>query len=98
MAKPERLRFTILDDLILLREVSEQNPYEESDRWRSVAEQVVNATQKNFSLRCVKEHVDHLLKIWAREGRAHLRKYVYTFYFILINYMIHISNIQFRVY
>jgi len=74
MAKPERLRFTILDDLILLREVSRQNPYEESDRWKSVAERVVNATQKNFSLRCVKEHVDHLLKIWAREGRTHLRK------------------------
>lgn len=74
MAKPERLRFTILDDLILLREVSGQNPYEESDRWKTVAERVVKATQKNFSLRCVKEHVDHLLKIWAREGRAHLRK------------------------
>ncbi|XP_011632549.1 uncharacterized protein LOC105424156 [Pogonomyrmex barbatus] len=74
MAKPERLRFTILDDLILLREVSKQNPYEESDRWKTVAERVVTATQKNFSLRCVKEHVDHLLKIWAREGRAHLRK------------------------
>ncbi|EGI70205.1 PREDICTED: stress response protein NST1-like [Acromyrmex echinatior] len=74
MAKPERLRFTILDDLILLREVSRQNPYEESDRWKTVAERVVNATQKNFSLRCVKEHVDHLLKIWTREGRAHLKK------------------------
>ncbi|XP_012231480.1 putative uncharacterized protein DDB_G0271982 [Linepithema humile] len=74
MAKPERLRFTILDDLILLREVSGQNPYEESDRWKIVAERVANATQKNFSLRCVKEHVDHLLKIWTREGRAHLRK------------------------
>ncbi|XP_032681627.1 uncharacterized protein LOC116849023 [Odontomachus brunneus] len=74
MAKPERLRFTILDDLILLREVSGQNPYEESDRWKIVAERVVKATQKNFSLRCVKEHVDHLLKIWAKEGRTHLRK------------------------
>lgn len=74
MAKPERLRFTILDDLILLREVSGQNPYEESDRWKTVAERVVRETQKNFSLRCVKEHVDHLLKIWAREGRTHLRK------------------------
>ncbi|XP_020282521.1 chromatin assembly factor 1 subunit A-like [Pseudomyrmex gracilis] len=74
MAKPERLRFTILDDLILLREVSEQNPYEESERWKTVTERVVNATQKNFSLRCVKDHVDHLLKIWTREGRAHLRK------------------------
>ncbi|XP_018305520.1 myotubularin-related protein DDB_G0290005-like [Mycetomoellerius zeteki] len=74
MAKPERLRFTILDDLILLREVSRQNPYEEGDRWKTVAERVVNATQKNFSLRCVKEHVDHLLKIWTREGRAHLKK------------------------
>ncbi|KYN04997.1 hypothetical protein ALC62_04111 [Cyphomyrmex costatus] len=74
MAKPERLRFTILDDLILLREVSRQNPYEEGDRWKTVAERVVNATQKNFSLRCVKEHVDHLLKIWAREGRAYLKK------------------------
>ncbi|EFN61609.1 hypothetical protein EAG_05913 [Camponotus floridanus] len=74
MAKPERLRFTILEDLILLREVLRQNPYEESDRWKAVAEYVVNATQKNFSLRCIKEHVDHLLKIWAREGHAHLRK------------------------
>ena len=85
MAKPERLRFTILDDLILLREVSRQNPYEESDRWKTVAERVVNATQKNFSLRCVKEHVDHLLKIWTREGRAHLKKWVSTCRFILIN-------------
>ncbi|CAL1684671.1 unnamed protein product [Lasius platythorax] len=73
MAK-ERLRFTILEDLILLREVLQQNPYQESDRWKAVAEHVVNATQKNFSLRCVKEHVDHLLKIWAREGHAHFRK------------------------
>ncbi|XP_029162451.1 uncharacterized protein LOC114939348 [Nylanderia fulva] len=74
MAKPERLRFTILEDLILLREVLRQNPYEESDRWKAVAQHVVNATQKNFSLRCVKEHVDHLLKIWSREGHTHLRK------------------------
>lgn len=74
MAKPERLRFTILEDLILLREVLRQNPYEQSNRWKAVAEHVVNATQKNFSLRCVKEHVDHLLKIWAREDHAHLRK------------------------
>ncbi|KAL6449411.1 hypothetical protein ACFW04_000768 [Cataglyphis niger] len=74
MAKPERLRFTILEDLILLREVLRQNPYEESDRWKVVTDHVVNATRKNFSLRCVKEHVDHLLKIWAREGHAYLRK------------------------
>lgn len=72
--KPERLRFTSGDDLVLLREVISQNPYEDKEKWRTVADRVKIATQKDYSLRAIRDHVEHLLKNWIKTNRANLKK------------------------
>ncbi|XP_015837594.2 trichohyalin [Tribolium castaneum] len=74
MSKPERLRFTIFDDLVLLREVLHQNPYEKHERWKEIREIVVNVTEKAFTVRAVKDHVEYLLALLAKDDRANLRK------------------------
>ncbi|XP_044264705.1 uncharacterized protein LOC123011371 [Tribolium madens] len=74
MSKPERLRFTIYDDLVLLREVLHQNPYEKHERWKEIREIVVNVTGKAFTVRAVKDHVEYLLALLAKDDRANLRK------------------------
>lgn len=74
MSKFERLRFTIHDDLVLLREVLEQNPYERHDRWKEIRETVVNFTGKAFTVRAVREHVEYLLALLAKDDRGNLRK------------------------
>lgn len=72
-----RLRFNIEDDLSLLRLIIAINPYEEGGRWKSILEKFRVSTGKEFSCRAVKEHAEHLLKLFIRNDRANLRKYVF---------------------
>lgn len=58
-----RLRFTVEQDLQLLREVIRQNPFEDVDRWTEVHENFVNECNVPFSLRTCKDHVNHLLNL-----------------------------------
>lgn len=74
MSKKGRVRFSIFDDIILLREVLHQNPYECDSRWSDVLESVVKITSKKFTLRSIKEHLQHLLDLWTNEDRGNLRK------------------------
>lgn len=74
MSKKGRVRFSIFDDIILLREVLRQNPYECDSRWNDVLDNIVKITSKNFTLRSIKEHLQHLLDLWTNEDRANLRK------------------------
>ncbi|KAJ9595069.1 hypothetical protein L9F63_013634 [Diploptera punctata] len=69
-----RLRFSIFDDLCLLREIVNVNPYEDNRRWDQVCKTVVNFTGKNFSIRSLKEHTTHLLKLWHNADKANIRK------------------------
>lgn len=74
IAKGERVRFNIFDDLLLLREVIAVNPYENDSRWKDIRLSLNNASNKNFSLRALKEHVQHLLQLLNKEDSANLRK------------------------
>lgn len=69
-----RLRFSANDDLVLLREIVHQNPFEDKNRWNDVHENVNTYCQKNFSLRSIKDHSDHLLKLYAKEDKINLKK------------------------
>ncbi|KYN27936.1 hypothetical protein ALC57_02656 [Trachymyrmex cornetzi] len=69
-----RLRFTNEDDLVLLKEVTSLNPYEDKERWKTIADRVGAASKKNFSVRAVRDHVEHLLKNWIKTNRANLKK------------------------
>ncbi|KAF5275786.1 hypothetical protein FQR65_LT16531 [Abscondita terminalis] len=70
----ERLRFSTFDDLCLLHEVLALNPFEDSSRWKDVLTAIVKGTSKKFSLRAVKEHLQYILMLWAKEDRSNIRK------------------------
>lgn len=72
--KKERLRFSTVDDLCLLRQVICLNPYNDANQWENIQNTLSSTSNKNFSIRSVKEHVEYLLKIWKKEDRANLKK------------------------
>ncbi|XP_068897053.1 UPF0430 protein CG31712-like isoform X4 [Tenebrio molitor] len=69
-----RLRFTTEDDLILLRDVVGHNPFKGPSKWKQIQANLLCVSGKNFSIRSVREHVEHLLKLFVKKDRANLRK------------------------
>lgn len=69
-----RLRFSSQDDLILLREVIAFNPFMSPDNWKAVHENTCTQTKKNYTIRAVKEHLEHLLKTFMRGDCAILKR------------------------
>lgn len=72
--KKERLRFSTVDDLYLLRQVVRSNPFNDATQWEDIRNALVSSSEKNFSIRSVKEHVEYLLKVWNKRVRANLKK------------------------
>lgn len=72
--KKERLRFSTIDDLCLLRQVISLNPYNDVNQWNNIKNSLVSTSNKNFTVRSVKEHVEYLLKVWIKEDRVNLKK------------------------
>lgn len=69
-----RLRFKVEDDLLLLRTILVENPFEDSSKWRNVQFNVCKTTGKAFTLRTIRDHVEHLMRVLSKHGRAKLRK------------------------
>ncbi|CAH1103034.1 unnamed protein product [Psylliodes chrysocephalus] len=74
MNKNVRLRFTSNDEIVLLREVLAQNPFEDPKKWTTIKDNIVNVTNKSFSLRTLKNHFDVLLLNWLRKDKANRNK------------------------
>ncbi|CAH1111658.1 unnamed protein product [Psylliodes chrysocephalus] len=74
MEKGKRQHFSISEDLYLLREVVGLNPFEDKLRWQIILSKMVSHTQKSFTLRTIKDHVDHLIKLFQKEDRNKLRR------------------------
>lgn len=72
--KKERLRFSTIDDLNLLRQVVCLNPYNDHNQWNNIENTITSTSSKKFSIRSIKEHVDYLLKIWKKDDRVNLKK------------------------
>ncbi|GIY24318.1 hypothetical protein CEXT_71121 [Caerostris extrusa] len=62
----KRMRFSIYDDLVLLRETVSLNPFENFLKWNDVQENLVITTNKRFSLRSAKDHALYLLKLYEK--------------------------------
>ncbi|KAH9370541.1 hypothetical protein HPB48_011444 [Haemaphysalis longicornis] len=60
MRKP-RKRFCINEDLCLLREVATANPFENSDAWGELLNNVTRVVQRELLIRGVKERIDLLV-------------------------------------
>ncbi|CAN7977488.1 unnamed protein product [Ixodes persulcatus] len=69
-----RVRFTIADDLALLREVLLANPFRDPQQWNHITTQLQGSTQKMFTVRAVRERCDLLLAQYASDDRTNLRK------------------------
>ncbi|KAG0413863.1 hypothetical protein HPB47_009005, partial [Ixodes persulcatus] len=67
-AQAGRKRFTIVEDILLLREVLAMNPFVNFTRWDTVAANLNEALGRNFSVR------DLLLGLFKRDDRTNLRK------------------------
>lgn len=68
MSSRSRMRFSTRDDLELLRAVSTRNPWENQANWTIILETVQESTGKPFTVRGIKEHLEHLLKQFSIGG------------------------------
>ncbi|CAN7982952.1 unnamed protein product, partial [Ixodes hexagonus] len=69
-----RRRFTVGDDILLLREVVALNPFADPARWTTLIENLNAATGKAYTVRAARERCDLLLGHFRREDRTNLRK------------------------
>jgi hypothetical protein len=70
----QRFRFTINDDVALLKEVLCENPFEDHNRWKNIQEKVNGATSKMFSIRCLKDHLQNLLTSFKKQDSINRKK------------------------
>ncbi|KAG0423838.1 hypothetical protein HPB47_000400 [Ixodes persulcatus] len=75
-AQAGRKRFTIVEDILLLREVLAMNPFVNFTRWDTVAANLNEALGRNFSVRGVRDRCDLLLGLFKRDDRTNLRKHL----------------------
>lgn len=72
--KETRLRWSVAHEIMLLKEVLAEDPFEDPKRWEKIHENIKKSSGKNYSIRSVKDHVERLLKLFIKEDRANLRK------------------------
>lgn len=70
----QRLRFNVYDDLVLLKEVLKHNPFENVWKWSEIKDTVSSVTGKDFSLRCIKDHLNLLLDIYLKDNGEKIRR------------------------
>ncbi|KAG0442430.1 hypothetical protein HPB47_015710, partial [Ixodes persulcatus] len=73
-AQAGQKRFTIVEDILLLREVLAMNPFVNSSRWDTVAANLNEALGRNFSVRGVRDRCDLLLGLFKRDDHTNVRK------------------------
>ena len=77
-AKRKMIRYSASIDIVLLKEVDAQNPFEDKEKWTDIAKNVEMAVNKeNFSVdqRGVRERTYLLLDQYSEEDRAPLRRF-----------------------
>ncbi|CAN8027146.1 unnamed protein product [Ixodes persulcatus] len=69
-----RLRFTVDEDLCLLREVRAVNPFASPEGWTLVYSNLLVALTRVFTIRAIRDRVDLLLGYFRQQDTANLRK------------------------
>lgn len=71
---PKRLRFTTSETMNILHDVIYENPYENPDKWEIITKRIIECSSKNFTVRTVREHVEHNVKKWAHKNSENMKK------------------------
>jgi hypothetical protein len=72
--REKRQRFSVDDDLCLLREVTAQNPIKEAKAWSTVQENIEKTVGKKFSIRTLKDHLQLLLEVYLKKDMVSQKK------------------------
>lgn len=70
----KKLRFTVQEDIWLLREIVSVNPYEESARWIAICDTLNRVSGQAFTSRGCRERTERLLTLFKQRDMANLRK------------------------
>ncbi|XP_040068622.1 uncharacterized protein LOC8033287 [Ixodes scapularis] len=70
----KKLRFTVQEDIWLLREIVSVNPYEESARWIAICDTLNRVSGQAFTSRGCRERTERLLALFKQRDMANLRK------------------------
>ncbi|CAH1381906.1 unnamed protein product [Tenebrio molitor] len=54
---------------MLLREVLAANPFENANEWNNIKKKLIKETTKKISRRAVREHTEHLLKLFKKSAQ-----------------------------
>ncbi|KAG0445218.1 hypothetical protein HPB47_018329 [Ixodes persulcatus] len=73
-----RLRFTVDEDLCLLREVRAVNPFASPEGWTLVYSNLLVALTRVFTIRAIRDRVDLLLGYFRQQDTANLRNVDYS--------------------
>ncbi|KAH6947449.1 hypothetical protein HPB50_019038 [Hyalomma asiaticum] len=68
------MRFNVHDDIALLREVTNINPFRDPTPWSTVAENLSVFVGRSFTPRAAKERCDRLMSQHVNDDRTNLRK------------------------
>ncbi|XP_077535345.1 uncharacterized protein LOC144147148 [Haemaphysalis longicornis] len=78
MADPKgqatRARFTVEDDINLLKEICAENPFKDSKAWLVIAKNIEVGTKRIFTVRAIRDRCDLLLAQFVHEDRTNLKK------------------------
>ncbi|KAK8770909.1 hypothetical protein V5799_025847 [Amblyomma americanum] len=69
-----RKRFKIDEDLLLLREVVAQNPFERPETWNAVLQNVAFVVGREMTLRAVRRRVEVLVEYFRQQDSENLGK------------------------
>lgn len=65
--KPQRLRFTDHDNICLLREVLQENPFKDSSAWDKVQKNLQILTGKLYLIKTLKNRIERLLDQFTKQ-------------------------------
>lgn len=78
MADPKgqatRARFTVEDDINLLKEICAENPFKDTKAWPVIVKNIEAGTNRIFTVRTIRNRSDLLLAQFVHEDRTNLKK------------------------
>lgn len=73
-AGPNRVYFTLSDDIALLAEIQTSDPFRHPEQWEEIAWRLREALKKPFTARCVRERLNLLLARYSENDQRNQKK------------------------
>ena len=68
--KPQRLRFSEHENIQLLREIVQENPFQDPTRWERIQRNLQILTGKTYLIKTLKNRIERLLEQFIKNAPA----------------------------